>query len=58
MYTFLREMADSWAMLLIFLFFLGVVIWAFRPGSRKMHEELARLPLRDDDVLIEDTGEK
>ncbi|MBL4807847.1 MAG: cbb3-type cytochrome c oxidase subunit 3 [Rhodobacteraceae bacterium] len=59
MYTILRELADSWAMLVILLFFLGVIVWAFRPGSRKLHEDLAQIPLRNDDVLPEDnTGEK
>ena len=58
MYTMLRELADSWAMLLIFMFFIGVVFWAFRPGSRALHEDLAQLPLRDDDVLPDDSGEK
>ncbi len=58
MYTFLREMADSWAMLLIFLFFIGVIFWAYRPGSRQMHEDLANIPLRNDDILPDETGEK
>ena len=58
MYTFLRELADSWALLALFLFFIGVIFWAFRPGSRALHEDLAKLPLRNDDILIDETGEK
>ena len=58
MYTFLRELADSWAMLVLFLFFIGVIFWAYRPGSRKMHEDLANIPLRNDDILLDETGEK
>ena len=58
MYTFLRELADSWALLALFLFFIGVIFWAFRPGSRALHEDLAKLPLRNDDILIDESGEK
>ena len=33
-YSILREFADSWALLALTAFFTGVVLWAFRPGSR------------------------
>ncbi len=48
-YELLREFAASWAMLALFAFFIGVVIWAFRPGSRKMHEDIANIPFRHED---------
>ena len=48
-YTLMRQFADSWAMLALLAFFLGVVIWAFRPGSRKTHEDIANIPFRHDD---------
>ncbi|MEZ5685739.1 MAG: cbb3-type cytochrome c oxidase subunit 3 [Paracoccaceae bacterium] len=48
-YHILREFADSWAMLAIFAVFIGVVAWAFRPGSRKTHEDVANIPFRHDD---------
>lgn len=41
-YTFLRHFADSWMLLGLVVFFLGVVFWAFRPGSRPVHDEAAR----------------
>ena len=47
-YTILRQFADSWALLAMFLFFAGIVLWTFRPGSRKTHDYLANLPLRND----------
>lgn len=47
-YTILRHFADSWGLLAMFLFFAGVVLWTFRPGSRKTHDDLANLPLRND----------
>ncbi len=40
-YSLLREIADSWVLALMFLFFVGVMIWAFRPGSRRLHQDIA-----------------
>jgi cytochrome c oxidase cbb3-type subunit 4 len=40
-YSLLREFADSWVLLMMALFFLGVLIWAFRPGSKNLHQEIA-----------------
>lgn len=47
-YTALRQFADSWALLAMTVFFVGVVIFAFRPGSRKRAEEIARIPFKED----------
>jgi len=59
MYTILRELADSWFMLLMFSFFVGIIIFAFRPGTKESYDRLRNLPLQDDDVLVEDeSGEK
>jgi cytochrome c oxidase cbb3-type subunit 4 len=48
-YSLLREIADSWVLLAMFVFFVGVIIWAFRPGSRKTHEDTANIPFRNED---------
>ncbi len=48
-YSLLREIADSWVLLVLFLFFIGVVVWAFRPGSRKTHRDTANIPFRHED---------
>lgn len=48
-YTFLRAFADSWHLLFMFLFFIAVVVYAFRPGSRKVHEETSNMIFRNDD---------
>ncbi|MBS3648071.1 cbb3-type cytochrome c oxidase subunit 3 [Pseudaminobacter sp. 19-2017] len=48
LYTALRHFADSWGLLGMTLFFIGAVIFAFRPGSRKLADEAARIPLKDD----------
>jgi cytochrome c oxidase cbb3-type subunit IV len=47
-YQTMRAFADSWALLFLVLFFVGVVVFAFRPGSRSRADEIARIPLRDD----------
>jgi len=59
MYTFLRELADSWVMLAMLAVFIGIAIFAFRPGTKESYDRLRNLPLQDDDVLVEDkSGEK
>ena len=47
-YSFLRELADSWVLLAMTIFYLGVILWAFRPGARDVHDDIANIPLRDD----------
>lgn len=48
-YSLLREFADSWMLLALFLFFAGVVFWAFRPGSSGTYRDTADIPFRNDD---------
>ncbi|AZL58906.1 cbb3-type cytochrome c oxidase subunit 3 [Tabrizicola piscis] len=48
-YSFLRHMADSWFLLAMTLGFLGLCVWAFRPGSRAMHQDVANSIFRNDD---------
>ncbi|WP_425099764.1 cbb3-type cytochrome c oxidase subunit 3 [Tropicibacter sp. S64] len=48
-YSFLRELADSWALLGMFAFFTAIVIWALRPGSTTVHDDIANIPFRHDD---------
>ena len=47
-YSFLRELVDSWVLLALCIFYIGAIAWAFRPGSRAVHEEIANIPLKDD----------
>ena len=53
-YSFLRQLADSWVLLALTLFFLGVVLWAFRPGSRQTHQDTANIPFRNDTTCPQD----
>ncbi|WP_424978698.1 cbb3-type cytochrome oxidase subunit 3 [Leisingera sp. S232] len=56
LYTLLRQFADSWMLLFLFTFFIGVVIWAFRPGSTKVYTDTADIPFRHDDAPAPATG--
>lgn len=49
-YSLLRQFADSWMLLALTLFFLGTVVWAFRPGSAKAHRDSAEIPFRNEDA--------
>lgn len=48
-YSILRNFADSWHLLFMTLFFIGVFAWALRPGSRKVHRDVANSIFRNDD---------
>jgi len=48
-YSVMRQFADSWGMLFLFGVFVFVVFWAFRPGSRKVHDDIANIPFRNED---------
>lgn len=47
-YQTMRTFADSWGLAAMTLFFIGVVLFALRPGSRESADEIARIPLKDD----------
>lgn len=47
-YTAMRHFADSWGLIVMVVFFVGVVLYAFRPGSRAISDEIARIPLKED----------
>jgi len=49
-YTILRQFADSWVLLLLFAFFVGVILWVLRPGSSKQYKDTANIPFRHDDA--------
>jgi cytochrome c oxidase cbb3-type subunit 4 len=48
-YTALRTFADSWALLAMMLFLIGMVAWIFRPAAARRHEEAATAIFRNDD---------
>lgn len=54
-YSLLREFADSWMLLMLFAFFVGIVIWVFRPGARATYRDTADIVFRNDDAPAEPT---
>lgn len=48
-YNIFREFADSWAALGLLTIFVGAVIFAFRPGSGRVHRDIASIPFRNED---------
>lgn len=48
-YTIMRVIAGTGGLTFMFVVFVGVVLFAFRPGSRKVHQDSATIPFRHDD---------
>ncbi|MFN4143296.1 cbb3-type cytochrome c oxidase subunit 3 [Aestuariivirga sp.] len=46
-YDVMRHFADSWGLLLMFAFFIGAVLFVFRPGSKARYEDAAKIPLKN-----------
>ena len=53
-YSLTREFADSWGLLALFLFFLGVILWVLRPGSTKQYRDTADIPFRHENTPADD----
>ncbi|HRO12027.1 CcoQ/FixQ family Cbb3-type cytochrome c oxidase assembly chaperone [Amaricoccus sp.] len=49
-YDALRSFAGSWGLLLGIVAFACLVLWVFRPGARKAHDEAARQIFRNEDA--------
>lgn len=49
-YTFLRHLADSWGVVAMISIFLGIGVWAIRPGSNKVHNDIANSIFRNEDM--------
>ena len=41
----------------MFVFFLGSVLWAFRPGSRKGHADTANVVFRNETAVQDDADQ-
>jgi len=48
-YTILRQIADSWMLIAMFAFFVGVILFVLRPGSTKTYRDVADIPFRHED---------
>ncbi|MDK1493826.1 cbb3-type cytochrome c oxidase subunit 3 [Sinorhizobium sp. 7-81] len=47
-YTLMRHFADSWGLVAMMVFFLGVVAFIFRPGAKNAAHQAAFIPLKED----------
>ena len=47
-YSLLRQFADSWGLLYLFLLFIGVITFTFRPGSKAKADQIAKIPFEED----------
>lgn len=47
-YDTMRTFADSWGLLGMAIFFVFVVLFAFRPGSKKKADDAKNIPFKDD----------
>jgi len=47
-YSFLRELADSWVLLAMFVFFMGIWAFAFWPSLQSDRDAAAAIPFKDD----------
>lgn len=46
-YQIMRTFADSWGLAFMFLVFVAVIAWAFRPSARKAHADAAEIPFKE-----------
>jgi cytochrome c oxidase cbb3-type subunit 4 len=47
-YSLLRQFADSWMLLVLTVFFIGVIVWVFLPSRRAIHEDAAQVIFRNE----------
>ena len=56
-YSLLREFADSWMMLFLFVFFVSVCIWVIF-GKRSKYQDTAEMIFRNEDHPASDDPEE
>ncbi|ABV92409.1 cytochrome c oxidase [Dinoroseobacter shibae DFL 12 = DSM 16493] len=47
--TILQQVKDNFTLVFLFSVFVGVVLWALRPGSKATHKDVANIPFRHED---------
>ncbi|MFN3526359.1 MAG: CcoQ/FixQ family Cbb3-type cytochrome c oxidase assembly chaperone [Paracoccus sp. (in: a-proteobacteria)] len=57
-YSFLRALADSWALLVLVLVFVGVIFFVFRPGARRVQKDAAESIFRNENRPADDKNEE
>ncbi|MGY9045755.1 hypothetical protein P775_04400 [Puniceibacterium antarcticum] len=49
-YSIFRQIADSWVLLAMFVFFVSCIFWVYRPGARTQYAEAAGSIFNEDKV--------
>ena len=44
----ISHFAQTWGLVYLVVLFLGVLVYAFRPGAKKKFDDAARIPLKED----------
>jgi|TARA_B100000959_G_C14931283_1_gene603758 cytochrome c oxidase cbb3-type subunit 4 len=57
-YSILRQLADSWGLVFLFLVFISVIVFVYRPGSKNLHKEISKIPLKNENLLTKKFYEK
>ncbi len=47
-YETIATFAQTWGLVYMVVLFLGVLIYAFRPGAKKKFDRAANMPLKED----------
>ena len=47
-YQSMRTFADSWGLVYLMAVFVFAILWAFRPGSKKISDDAANIPFKED----------
>jgi cytochrome c oxidase cbb3-type subunit IV len=50
-YDILREFADSWVLLSFTVFFIIMLGFVFRKGTKSQYEQVSLIPLQDDEKV-------
>jgi len=48
LYETLRQIADSWVLVLMALVFVGFALWPFRPGAKTHNHDAANMIFKDE----------
>jgi cytochrome c oxidase cbb3-type subunit 4 len=47
----IKQIMANWTLVSLFTFFVGAIIWSFRPGSRVLHDDAAAAVFRHDEPM-------
>ncbi|MFN3663447.1 cbb3-type cytochrome c oxidase subunit 3 [Yoonia sp.] len=53
-----EQIRDNWLLIWMGTFFVAVIIWAYRPGSRAIDADIANIPFRHEDKPVDPSQPK